>query len=162
MTIRSLAAPLALAVSLVAGQAAAADLVLTMTGGGNVTSGQQRTFTINTGSVLLGLPPGLVVEVKLSSAATGFTASSISGAGWTCSNQTFSCTRTTGIAPGGTFPPITVTGAAGQAPGSYTMCFVISHQTNAAVQPDQVASNNSACVRGNIRRGPRDGRDPQS
>ena len=154
MTIRSLAAPLALAVSLVAGQAAAADLVLTMTGGGNATPGQTKTFTINTSSAALGVPPGLEIKVELDSdLITGISASnfSLSGPGWTCDNVEFyQCTRTSGVAAGSPLPPITLTVEVESGPGPYSMCFEVSHGVNAGTQPDQNTGNNRACVNGNI------------
>jgi uncharacterized repeat protein (TIGR01451 family) len=57
----------------------------------------------------------------------GLTATAISGTGWTCTLATVSCTRTDPLAPGASYPDITVTlNIALNAPGSTTILSVVS------------------------------------
>ncbi|WTE54675.1 DUF11 domain-containing protein [Streptomyces sp. NBC_01620] len=55
---------------------------------------------------------------------TGLTAASLSGTGWTCTLATLTCTRSNTLAPGGSYPPITLTVKAS--------CTTPKHVTNTA------------------------------
>ena len=149
MTVRSLPVILALGLTLAAGGALAADLTLTQSGGGSATIGQSRTLVISTGSVALGLPPGTAVTVTTTLQGLGQVAAS--GSGWTCSiaGQNVTCSRADGLAAGGSLPPINVTAVVGSG-ASWSNCAEVTHAVNAAVQPDQVTGNNTACVSGTI------------
>lgn len=151
MTLRSIAVSLALAfvLTFVAGAAAAADLTVTQTGGGAATAGSTRSFVITASSVTLGLPSGITVTVTTT--LVGATPVSASGAGWSCSTAglVVTCTRSNGLAAGASYPAITVTAVIGSGP-SYSSCAVVAHAVNAAVQPDQVAGNNTGCATGSV------------
>lgn len=152
MIARFIIALFALVLAFAATGAAAADLVVTKTGGGQATVGQTKTFVITAGSVSLPLPPGLAVTVT-DTLPPGFTQISASGSGWACSvgGQIVTCTRSNGLAAGASFPAITVTAVVGSGP-SYTSCAQVAHAVNAATQPDQIAGNNTACVSGLVLR----------
>ena len=149
MTIRSLAAPLALALTFTAGLAIAADLALTQTGGGTATPGQSRTFVVTTTSLLHGLPHDVVTTVAFT--LQGLTQANASGPGWSCGpgGPGIICTRSSALTQGNSYPAITVTAVVGSG-STYSSCAVVSHTTNAAVQPDQIAGNNTACANGTI------------
>lgn len=151
MTLRSIAASLALAFALtfVAGAAAAADLKVTQTGGGAATAGSTRTFVITASSVTGGLPSGL--EVTVTTTLVGATPTNASGAGWLCSTAglVVTCKRSNGLAAGAAYPAITVTAVIGSGT-SYSSCAVVANAINPTVPIDQVSSNNTACVTGPI------------
>ena len=58
----------------------------------------------------------------------GLTVTALSGTGWTCTVATRTCTRSDALAPGASYPPITVATsvAAGAAPGVVTNTAVVS------------------------------------
>lgn len=156
MTVRPLAAAIALALTLAATAAVAADLMVTQTGGGPATEGQTRTLIVTASSVSLPLPPNLTKTVTITLSA-GLSQISASGPGWTCplSGQVVTCVRSSSLVAGGSMPPITVAATVGFTQTSWSSCAVVSHAVNAAVQPDQVAGNNTACVGGRVTRRPR-------
>lgn len=145
----------ALTLALAAGAALAADLMVSQTGGGTATMGQTRTLVVTASSVSLPLPPNLTKRVTVT-LSPGLGQIAASGPGWTCpvSGQVVTCTRTTALASGAAFPAITITALVGTG-ATWSSCAVVSHDVNAAVQPDQVAANNTACVGGAIRMRPR-------
>lgn len=152
MTLRSIAAPLTLALSLSAGAAAAADLALTVTGPTQASPGQTLNFVIAISSLNFGLPPDLTTSVVIT--VQGFSQASASGAGWSCqpAGQNINCTRSALLSTGGAYPDISVTAVAGQGT-TYSTCAVVTHNINAATQPDQNLSNNSGCINGALTRG---------
>ena len=58
----------------------------------------------------------------------GLTVTALSGAGWTCTVATLTCTRSDALAPAASYPEITVTTSvgAGVAPGTVTNTAVVS------------------------------------
>ena len=86
------------------------DLSITKTHTGNFIQGQTgATYTItvsNAGGA--GPTDGSTVTVT-DTLPTGLTATAISGTGWSCTLGTLTCTRTTVLAPGASYPAITLT-----------------------------------------------------
>ena len=76
-----------------------------------------------------------------------------SGLGWACpvAGQVVTCTRSNGLAPGGFYPSISVTAVVGSG-AAYSSCAQVTHDVNAATQPDLVPGNNLACANGAISR----------
>jgi uncharacterized protein (TIGR01370 family) len=75
---------------------------------GNFTSGEMNaTYTITVTNSGSGTTSGTVTLVD---PPTGFTVTAISGAGWTCTLSTLTCTRGDSLAAGASYPAITVTG----------------------------------------------------
>ena len=109
-----------------------ADLTLTKSHAGSFTQGQNGaayTLTVkNSGS---GATSGTVsVRDNLPSGLTGAT---ISGSGWSCTLSNLTCTRSDGLAAGGSYPSVTVTvNVSTSAPASVTNTATVSGggQTN--------------------------------
>ncbi|HLK64859.1 MAG TPA: BACON domain-containing carbohydrate-binding protein [Bryobacteraceae bacterium] len=101
-------------------------LNVTKTHTGNFTPGQTgATYTISISSVS-GAPLSGTVTVT-DNLPAGLSAVSIAGAGWTCTQASFSCSRTDIIAPGSSYSPVTVTvNVAANAPSSITNTAVVS------------------------------------
>ena len=79
---------------------------LTMTHPGNLTQGQTGVpITISAGAEMPG-SGGASVTAMLPAA---YTATAIAGPGWSCSLGSLTCTRSDSLAPGASYPPITVT-----------------------------------------------------
>src|SRR5215472_7738902 len=75
---------------------------------GNFSSGQQgATYNITVTNNGTAATSG---TVTITDPPTGFTVTTIAGAGWTCTLSSTSCTRSDALAPGQSYPPITVTG----------------------------------------------------
>jgi uncharacterized repeat protein (TIGR01451 family) len=95
------------------------DLTITKSHTGNFIQGQNGTYTgIVTNS---GMAPtaGLVTVIDILPA--GLTAVSAEGPGWNCPGAQASCTRSDPLAPGASYPPITLTlKVAANAPASIT------------------------------------------
>jgi uncharacterized repeat protein (TIGR01451 family) len=90
------------------GQPAAPSLAVSAVTQGNFSSGEQgASYNINVKNTGTAATSGTVTIVD---PPTGFTVTSISGAGWTCTLSTTTCTRSDALAPGQSYPPITVTG----------------------------------------------------
>jgi uncharacterized repeat protein (TIGR01451 family) len=83
----------------------AADLSLSMSHSGTFTQGRSGTYTITV--MNNGGPTNGLVTVT-STLPSVFTATAISGSGWTCVVATLSCTRSDVLADKTTFPPITI------------------------------------------------------
>ncbi len=85
------------------------DLRISKTHSGNFTQGQTgATYRMTVSNVGQDVTTG---EVKVQDRPpVGLSPTSASGAGWTCtiSSQTVNCTRSDALAPGGTYPPITL------------------------------------------------------
>ena len=103
-----------------------ADLTITKSHTGNFTQGQTgATYTI-TGSNNGSLSTSGTVTVT-DTLPAGLTATAISGTGWTCTLGTLTCTRGDALAPGGSYPAITLTvNVAGNAPASVTNTAAVS------------------------------------
>ncbi len=96
------------------------DMTVTKTHTGNFVQGDAaRTYTI-TATNSGGAPTEGVVSVK-DTLPAGLTATALSGTGWSCSAATLLCTRTDSLAPGASYPAITLTvKVASSAPASVT------------------------------------------
>jgi hypothetical protein len=66
-----------------------------------------RTYVLLASNIGTGSTVGTVSVVDL--LPTGLSASAISGAGWSCTLATLTCTRGDALSAGGSYPPITVT-----------------------------------------------------
>ena len=85
------------------------DLTVTKIHVGNFSQGQiGATYTLTVNNVGGSATAGTVTLVDILPA--GLTATAIAdGAGWTCTLATLTCTTTAAVAPGASFPPITLT-----------------------------------------------------
>ncbi len=107
--------------------AAGPNLTITKSHTGNFTQGQTGTYTLtvtNTGASPTSTPVVVNDNLPIGLASTG-----ASGTGWTCApgGQSFSCTRNDPLAPGASYPPLTLTvQVAVDAPASATNTATIS------------------------------------
>ena len=84
------------------------DLAITKSHGGNFTQGDTNdTYTILVTSV--GSQPFSGSVTVSDILPEGLTATAIGGTGWAADLNTLSCTRSDGLTPGSSYPPITVT-----------------------------------------------------
>ena len=88
----------------------APDLTITKSHVGNFTQGQigaQFTVTVTNS----GTPSTIGVVTLTDTVPTGLTPTAASGAGWTCgiNGATVTCTRSDALAPGASYPPVTIT-----------------------------------------------------
>jgi len=94
-------------VSILLNKCPAADLTLSKTHSGDFRQGDVgKTYTITVQNV--GVGPSGAVSVT-DTLPTGFNATDMSGTGWNCTLNTLTCTRTDALAPGATYPVITLT-----------------------------------------------------
>ena len=102
------------------------DLTVSATHAGPFTQGQAgATYTLTVSNVGTGATSGVVSIVDTLPA--GLTATSVSGSGWSCVLSTLTCTRSTVLAGGTSYPGITLTvNVAGNAPPSVTNAATIS------------------------------------
>jgi uncharacterized repeat protein (TIGR01451 family) len=90
------------------GQSATPSLSVSAVTQGNFSNGQQgATYNIAVSNNGTAATSGTVTVVD---PPTGFTVTGITGANWTCTLSTTTCTRSDPLAPGQSYPPITVTG----------------------------------------------------
>ncbi len=91
-----------------------------------VVPGQTFTYFITVLNVGSGPSSGPVTVTE--TPAAGLTVTALSGAGWTCTVATLTCTRSDALAPAASYPDITVTTSvgAGVAPGTVTNTAVVS------------------------------------
>ena len=95
---------------------------------GNFTQGQigaQFTVTVTNS----GTPSTIGVVTLTDTVPTGLTPTAASGAGWTCTvaGATVTCTRSDALAPGASYPPVTITvNVAANAPASVANTATIS------------------------------------
>ncbi len=120
-----------------------ADLTVTKSHTGNFTQGQKAvTYTIvvtNSG----GGPSNGTVAV-IDNLPTGLTATAISGTGWTCALGAVSCGRTDVLAPGASYPPITLTvDVASNAPSSVANTVSVSGGGDVNTGNDSATDNTS-------------------
>jgi uncharacterized repeat protein (TIGR01451 family) len=95
------------------------DLTITKSHTGNFTEGQTGTYSITVTNSGLANSSGTVTVTDTLPA--GLTATAISGTNWTCVLGTLTCTRSNALAPGLSYPAITVTvNVANNAPASVT------------------------------------------
>ena len=106
----------------------APDLTISKTHVGNFTQGQigaQFTVTVTNS----GTPSTIGVVTLTDAVPPGLTPTAASGAGWTCTvtGATVTCTRSDALAPGASYPPVTITvNVAASAPASVTNTATIS------------------------------------
>jgi uncharacterized repeat protein (TIGR01451 family) len=106
--------------TIVAGTNCAPVLAVTKSHAGNFTQGQVGAqYAIALSNTGAGATSGTVTVAD--SLPAGLTATAISGTGWTCTLATLTCTNSTSVAAGGSFPAITLTvNVACSAPASVT------------------------------------------
>ncbi len=91
------------------GTAPPADLTLTKTHAGTFTQGQGgATYTLNVTNAAGSGPTTGTVTVT-DTLPAGLTATALTGAGWTCTLGTLTCTRSDALAAGASYPSITLT-----------------------------------------------------
>lgn len=119
----------------------APEFIITKTHTGNFTQGQtgvNYTLTVkNDGN----LSSTGVTTTVTDTVPTGLTPTAATGTGWTCtlSGQTVTCTRTDALAPGASFPPITLTvNVASNAPTTITNIASVDNPG------DPITTNNTA------------------
>lgn len=102
------------------------DLTIAKTHTGNFTRGQvAATYSIVVTNSGFATTSGTVTVTDTLPA--GLTATAISGTGWTCTLVTLTCTRSTTLAPGASFPTITLTvTVAANAPPTVTNTTTVS------------------------------------
>ncbi len=106
----------------------APDLTVTKSHVGNFTQGQigaQFTVTVTNS----GTPSTIGVVTLTDTVPTGLTPATAVGAGWTCglNGATVTCTRSDALAPGASYPPVTITvNVAANAPASVANTATIS------------------------------------
>lgn len=116
------------------------SLVTTVSDSGSFTAGGSGTITVGVANAKTAGPTDQPVTVAIPLAA-GLTATAASGSGWGCDIGTgqVTCTRSDALAPGTSYPPVTVTTAiAGSASGS------IPVTVTAATPDQQMPSDNVA------------------
>jgi uncharacterized repeat protein (TIGR01451 family) len=87
---------------------AAPDLTITKSHASNFFQGQTAaTYTITVNNIGPGPTAGTVTATDTLPA--GLTATAMAGTGWTCTVATLACTRTDALAPGASYPAITLT-----------------------------------------------------
>jgi uncharacterized protein (TIGR03437 family) len=111
----------------------AADLSIAASTGQGFVQGQSGTYTISVQNVGI-LPTASIVTVT-DSLNPWMTAAAISGAGWTCSPNSVSCTRSDALPPGASYPPISLSvSISSSAPSSVNNTVIVSggNEINAA------------------------------
>jgi uncharacterized repeat protein (TIGR01451 family) len=97
------------------------NLTITKSHTGNFTQGQTGTYTLTVSNT--GAAPTSGTVTVTDSLPSGLTSTAATGAGWSCTpgGQSVPCTRSDPLAPGASYPPITLTVAvAANAPASVT------------------------------------------
>lgn len=98
------------------GSGALPSLGATVASSGSFSSGEQGAiYTITVSNNGTAATSGTVTVVD---PPTGFTVTAMSGSNWTCTLTTTTCTNSTSVIPGQSFPPITVTGNVTSAVGT--------------------------------------------
>ena len=125
----------------------AADLTLTKNHAGNFTQGQSGVYSL-TASNVGGSPTSGVVTI-IDELPTGLLPATATGAGWTChiASQGVSCSRSDPLAPGQSYPAITLTvGVQHNAPASVTNTGIVfgggevNPSNNTALDPTAIAA----------------------
>lgn len=124
--------------------AAGPDLTITKTHSGTPAQGQTGfVYTITVANA--GTGPASGATTVQDTLPAGLTATAISGAGWACTLATLTCTRSDALAPGGSYPAISLTtNVAANAPATVTN---IASVTNAG---DVDPGNNTATDPANV------------
>lgn len=115
------------AVSVPAAIAASPDLESTLTASGPFAQGDNGLDTLVLTASNVGYAPTAGTRTATVSLPRGFTATAVSGTGWTCTVGTVSCVRSDALAPGASDPPVTVTlRIAADAPGDVRFSGAVS------------------------------------
>ncbi|MBN8734260.1 MAG: DUF11 domain-containing protein, partial [Acidobacteria bacterium] len=88
------------------GGGSAPDLTISKSHTGDFTAGQTHAYTITVTNIGTAATSGLVTMTEIPS--SHFTVANLAGAGWSCDLPTLKCTRSDALAPGASYPPITV------------------------------------------------------
>ncbi len=126
----------------------APDLSLTKTHNGIFTRGQAGgVYTLNVSNVGGSATSGLVTVID--NLPVGLVASSIAGAGWNCSLETLTCTRSDVLAAGTNYPAITLnvivaTTAENQVTNTATVSNASDLNTNNNIASDSVSTSSPA------------------
>ncbi len=104
----------------------APDLTVTSAHSGSFKAGDTAdTYTLSVANVGTGSTSGTVTVVD--TLPSGFTATALSGSGWTCTLSSLSCTSNAEVAASVTFPPITLTVSVSSSDvGNYTNAVRVS------------------------------------
>ena len=125
----------------------ASDLTITKMHSPSVAiPGEAVTYTVTVSNV--GSAPSSGAVTVTETPPPGLTITALSGTGWTCTVATGICTRSDALAPGASYPGITVTTSvgAGAAPGAVTNTAVVSgggdsnSTNNTATDPTIIAA----------------------
>ena len=125
----------------------ASDLTIAKTHSpGIAIPGETVTYTVTVSNV--GSAPSSGTVTVTETPPTGLTITALSGTGWTCTVATRTCTRSDALAPGASYPAITVTTSVGAsaAPGMVTNTAVVSgggesnSTNNTATDPTIIAA----------------------
>lgn len=105
---------------------AGADLTLAKAHSGNFFRGQaEATYVLTVSNV--GATPTTGTVTVTDALPSWLTATALGGSGWSCTLGTLTCTRSNPLAPGSSYPPVTVTvTVAANAPGSLTNRAMVS------------------------------------
>ncbi|WP_438303437.1 hypothetical protein ACSHXN_19625 [Streptomyces sp. HUAS TT11] len=119
------------------------SLTVTKTHQGAFARGEKNTYSITVTNNGTGPTDGTTVTVT-DTLPTGLTAASLSGTGWTCTLATPTCTRSDTLAPGASYPTITLTVKAScRAPKQVTNTVTVTGggstpDTNTAIDPTTI------------------------
>ena len=125
----------------------ASDLTIAKTHSPSIAiPGGTVTYTVTVSNV--GSAPSSGTVTVTETPPPGLTVTALSGTGWTCTVATRTCTRSDALAPGASYPAITVTTSvgAGAAPGTVTNTAVVSgggdsnSTNNTATDPTIIAA----------------------
>jgi Big-like domain-containing protein/VCBS repeat protein len=101
--------PLTVPLSGIGVSATSATLIATLTDSGNLTLGQSgATYSLSVQNIGNGPLSGVITVTETLPSA--FTLTALSGTGWNCSLTLAQCTRSDGLASGGSYPSITASG----------------------------------------------------
>ncbi len=125
------------------------DVAITVTGNPSLPVGFNAGFTVmvsNPGSQPLAPTDAASVGITLTTAFSQITGT---GPGWACHSlnedpASIVCNRTGALAPGQTYPPISVSAHA-NAPGSYQNCAHLSYLPGPSRPKEQALGNNQSC-----------------
>ena len=133
--------------TIIAAPAPGMDLTITKTHSPNtVVPGQTFTYFVTVSNV--GSSPSSGTVTVTETPPAGLTVTALSGAGWTCTVATRTCTRSDALAPAASYPEISVTTSVGAsvAPGTVTNTAVVSgggdpnNGNNTATDPTVITS----------------------
>src|SRR5271165_6762071 len=124
----------------------APDLTVAKSHTGSFTQGQTgATYTITVSNS--GTGPSTAAVTVADTLPTGLTATAISGAGWTCTLGTLSCTRSDVLTPGGNYPLTVTVNVASNAPASVTNTATVSGGGEVNTANDTATDPTTSCPR---------------